>query len=210
MDEVIGQQSVGRRIDSVTMSMIGTYMKMIEHIHEKYKKLESIPFNRARGLIRDTIEKIPTYDRTQEEAVLFDKLCRCTNYSLVDKETEEINEIAEKIRKLLEDDLLHQFVMPYGRKCECMYVQRVFTGYQSGTSRYSSVLMSGPMIHCNKQVHNGVCSLLDLRCNGMGMLTSVNIISIGTIENDIKDYCNAVMASFDEFKVMCTQSNDLE
>jgi hypothetical protein len=203
---IIGQQPVGRRIDSVTMSMIDTYMKSYEGIDAKYKKLKQDSLTASRVKLRDTLAAIPQYERTPEEEQMLMRLHNSdiSIYKYQEDKFKEYDEVSEKVLKLVEDAVLHKFIRPFDRAHEYMYVQRVYAVRAAAAhSPYETLWLEGPMLRANGVGHKEQAVVVNFHFHHTN-LTLISIVDIETIEKDFKDYCGKVMSNIDLFKVMCT------
>ena len=207
---IIGQQPVGRRIDSVTMAMIDTYMKSYEGIDAKYKKLKQDSLTASRVKLRDTLAAIPQYERTPEEEQM---LMRLNNsdvsiYKYQEDKFKEYDEVSEKVRKLVEDAVLHKFIRPFDREHEYMYVQRVYAVRAAAApSPYETLWLEGPMLRVNGVGHKEQAVVANFHFHHT-QLTLISIVGIETIENDFKNFCDTVMSNVDIFKVLCGGENE--
>lgn len=202
---IIGQQPVGRRIDSVTMAMIDTYMKSYEGIDTKYDKLKQDSLTASRVKLRDTLAAIPKYERTTEEEQMLMRLINSdvSIYKYQAEKYKEYDEVSEKIRKLVEDAVLHQFIRPFDREHEYMYVQRVYAVRAAAApSPYASLWLEGPMLRVNGVGHKDQAVVANFHDHHT-RLTLISIVDIETIETDFKEYCKTVMSNIDIFKVLC-------
>lgn len=207
---IIGQQPVGRRIDSVTMAMIDTYMKSYEGIDAKYNKLKQDALTASRVKLRDTLAAIPQYERTPEEEQMLIRLNN-SDVSIYKYQTDkykEYDEVSEKIRKLVEDAVLHQFIRPFDREHEYMYVQRVYMARAAAApSPYETLWLEGPMLRVNSVGHKDQAVVANFHYHHT-QLTLISIVGIETIEKDFKDFCDKVTSNIDIFKVLCGGENE--
>lgn len=207
---IIGQQPVGRRIDNVTMSMVDTYLKSYEGIDAKYDKLKQGSLTASRVKLRDTLAAIPLHERTPEEEQMLVRLYNSdvSIYKHQEDEFKEYDEVSEKIRKLVEDAVLHKFIRPFDREHEYMYVQRVFAVRAAAApSPYETLWLEGPMLRVNGVGHNEQVLVANFHYHH-AQLTLISIVGIEAIEKDFKDYCDKVMSSIDIFKVLCGGDNE--
>lgn len=207
---IIGHQPVGRRIDSVTMAMIDTYMKSYEGIDAKYAKLKQDSVTASRVKLRDTLAAIPQYERTTEEEQMLVRLYNSdvSIYKHQEDKFKEYDDVSEKIRKLVEDAVLHQFIRPFDREHEYMYVQRVYmVRAAAAPSPYESLWLEGPMLRVNGVGHKDQAVVANFHYRHT-QLTLISIVGIETIEKDFKDYCANVMSNIDIFKVLCGGENE--
>ncbi|WP_405325924.1 hypothetical protein [Fibrobacter sp.] len=207
---IIGHQPVGRRIDSVTMAMIDTYMKSYEGIDAKYDKLKQGSVTASRVKLRDTLAAIPQYERTTEEEQMLVRLYNSdiSIYKHQEDKFKEYDEVSEKIRKLVEDAVLHKFIRPFDREHEYMYVQRVYMARGAAApSPYETLWLEGPMLRVNGVGHKDQAVVANFHYHHT-QLTLISIVGIETIEKDFKDYCGNVMSNIDIFKVLCGGENE--
>ena len=207
---IIGHQPVGRRIDSVTMAMIDTYMKSYEGIDAKYAKLKQDSATASRVKLRDTLAAIPQYERTTEEEQMLVRLYNSdvSIYKHQEDKFKEYDEVSEKIRKLVEDAVLHKFIRPFDREHEYMYVQRVYMARGAAApSPYETLWLEGPMLRVNGVGHKDQAVVANFHYHHT-QLTLISIVGIEAIEKDFKDYCANVMSNIDIFKVLCGGENE--
>ena len=207
---IIGHQPVGRRIDSVTMAMIDTYMKSYEGIDAKYAKLKQDSVTASRVKLRDTLAAIPQYERTTEEEQMLVRLYNSdvSIYKHQEDKFKEYDEVSEKIRKLVEDAVLHKFIRPFDREHEYMYVQRVYMARGAAApSPYETLWLEGPMLRVNGVGHKDQAVVANFHYHHT-QLTLISIVGIEAIEKDFKDYCANVMSNIDIFKVLCGGENE--
>ena len=207
---IIGHQPVGRRIDSVTMAMIDTYMKSYEGIDAKYAKLKQDSVTASRVKLRDTLAAIPQYERTTEEEQMLVRLYNSdvSIYKHQEDKFKEYDEVSEKIRKLVEDAVLHKFIRPFDREHEYMYVQRVYMARGAAApSPYETLWLEGPMLRVNGVGHKDQAVVANFHYHHT-QLTLISIVGIEAIEKDFKDYCGNVMSNIDIFKVLCGGENE--
>ena len=207
---MILKQPVGRRIDSVTMSMIDSYMKSYEGIDAKYYQLKKESLTASRVKLRETLAAIPKCDRTTEEEQMLMRLINSdvSIYKYQEEKYKEYDEVSAKIHKLVEDAVLHKFIRPFDREHEYMYVQRVYmVRAAAAPSPYESLWLEGPMLRVNSIGHKDQAVVANFHYHHT-QLTLISIVNIETIETDFKEYCKTVLSNVDLFKVMCANPTE--
>ena len=203
--QILIDQPVGRRIDSVTMSMIDTYLKSYEGIDAKYQKRQNDAVTASRKKMLEALRAIPEISRSPEEQQLMIRLSNSdiSIYQYQEAKYKDYDEVSAKICKLVEDALLHKFISPFDREHEYMYVKKVYMVRSCRScSPYETLWLEGPMIRVNGIGTNDQAIVVNFH-ERHSRLTCVKIVEHETIEKDFKHFCDTVMENVDVYKVLC-------